>query len=57
MAAVEDSDSLCCRFCPDSLLDHIVAKVFAPEMDEELVIVVCVFVRGKDNNQFMFNRK
>jgi hypothetical protein len=22
------------RFCPDSLLDHIAAKVFAPEMDE-----------------------
>jgi hypothetical protein len=28
-------------FCPDSLLDHIAAKVFAPEMDEELLIVVC----------------
>ncbi len=40
-AAIEDGDSLCCRFCPDSLLDHIAAKVFAPEMDEELLIVVC----------------
>jgi hypothetical protein len=39
-AAIEDSDSLCCRLCPDSLLDHIVAKVFAPEMDEEVLIVV-----------------
>jgi hypothetical protein len=39
-AANEDGDSLCCHFCPDSLLDHIAAKVFAPEMDEELVIVV-----------------
>jgi hypothetical protein len=38
-AAIEDGDSLCCRFCPDSLLDHIAAKVFAPEMDEELLIV------------------
>jgi hypothetical protein len=25
---------------PDSLFDHIAAKVFAPEMDEELLIVV-----------------
>ncbi len=39
-AAIEDGDSLCCRFCPDSLLNHIAAKVFAPEMDEELLIVV-----------------
>ncbi len=39
-AAIEDGDSLCCRFCPDSLLVHITAKVFAPEMDEELLIVV-----------------
>jgi hypothetical protein len=39
-AAIEDGDSLCCRFCPDSLFDHISAKVFAPEMDEELLIVV-----------------
>ncbi len=45
-AAVEDGDSLCCRICPDSLLDHIAAKVFAPEMDEELLIVVCELVRG-----------
>jgi hypothetical protein len=39
-AAIEDGDSLCCCFCPDSLLDHIAAKMFAPEMDEELLIVV-----------------
>jgi hypothetical protein len=39
-AAIEYSDSSCCRLCPDSLLDHIAAKVFAPEMDEELLIVV-----------------
>ena len=39
-AAIEDGDSLYCRFCPDSLLGHIAAKVFGPEMDEELLIVV-----------------
>jgi hypothetical protein len=39
-AAIEDGDSLCSPFCPDSLLDHIAAKVFAQEMDEELLIVV-----------------
>jgi hypothetical protein len=39
-AAIEDGDSLCCRFCPDLLLDHIAATVFTPEMDEELLIVV-----------------
>ncbi len=39
-AAIEDGDSLCCRFCLDSLLDHITAKVFAPEIDKELLIVV-----------------
>jgi hypothetical protein len=39
-AAIEDGDSLCCCFCPYSLFDHIAAKVFAPEMDEELLIVV-----------------
>jgi hypothetical protein len=39
-AAIEGVDCLCCRFCPDSLLNHIAAKVFAPEMDEELLIVV-----------------
>jgi hypothetical protein len=38
-AAIEDGD-LCCRFCLDSLLDLIAAKVFAPEMDEKLLIVV-----------------
>jgi hypothetical protein len=39
-AAIGHGDSSCCRFCPDSLIDHIAAKVFAPEMDEELLIVV-----------------
>ncbi len=39
-AAIEDGDSLCCHFCPDSLLNHIAARVFAPAMDEELLIVV-----------------
>jgi hypothetical protein len=39
-AAIEDGVSLCCRFCLDSLLDPIAAKVFAPEMDEELLLVV-----------------
>jgi hypothetical protein len=39
-AAIEDGASLCCCLCPDSLLDHIAAKVFAPEMDEELLVVV-----------------
>ena len=45
-AAIEDGDSLCCRFCLDSLLNHIAAKVFAPEMNEELLIVVCELFRG-----------
>jgi hypothetical protein len=45
-AAIEDGDSLCCRFCPNSFLDHIAAKVFTPEMDEELLIVVWELVRG-----------
>ncbi len=44
--AIEYGDSLCCHFCPDSLLGHIAAKVFAPEMNEELLIVVCELVRG-----------
>jgi hypothetical protein len=39
-AAIEDGDSFCCHFCPDSLLDHIAANVFVSEMDEELPIVV-----------------
>jgi hypothetical protein len=39
-AAIEDGVSLCCRFCPDSILENIAAKVFALEMDEELLIVV-----------------
>jgi hypothetical protein len=45
-AAIEDGDFLRCRFCPDSLLDHIAAKVFALEMDEELLIVAGELVRG-----------
>jgi hypothetical protein len=45
-AAIEDGDSLCCHFCPDSLLDQISAKVFAPEMNEELLIVVQELRRG-----------
>jgi hypothetical protein len=45
-AAIENGDSLCCHFCPDSLLNHIAAKVFIPEMDEELLIVVRELVRG-----------
>ncbi len=45
-AAIEDGDSLCYRFCPDSLFDHIAAKVFALETDEELLIMVCKLVRG-----------
>ncbi len=45
-AAVEDGDSSCCCFCLDSLLDHIAAKVFAPEIDDELLIVVCELGRG-----------
>ncbi len=45
-AAIEDGDSSCCRFCLDSLFDHLAAKVFALEMDEELLIVVCELVRG-----------
>jgi hypothetical protein len=39
-AAIEDNDSSCCHFCPVLILNHIAAKVFAPEMDEELLIVV-----------------
>jgi hypothetical protein len=38
-AAIEDGDSWYCHFCPDSLFDHIAAKVLALEMDEELLIV------------------
>ncbi len=45
-AAIEDGDSLCSCFCLDSLFDHIAAKVSAPKMDEELLIVVCELVRG-----------
>jgi hypothetical protein len=56
-AAIEDGDSLCCHFCPDSLVDHIAAKVLALEMDKELLILVCELARRKDNNQLMFNRK
>jgi hypothetical protein len=45
-AAIEHGDSLCCAFCPYSLIDHIAAKVFALEMDEELLIVVWELVRA-----------
>jgi hypothetical protein len=45
-AAIEDGDSLCCHFCLDSLVDHMAAKVLAPEMDDELLILVCELVRG-----------
>jgi hypothetical protein len=45
-AAIEDGDSLCRPFCPDSLVDHIAAKVLAMEMDDELLILVCELVRG-----------
>jgi hypothetical protein len=45
-AAIDDGDSSCRRFCPDSLLDHIAAKVLALEMDDELLILVCELVRG-----------
>jgi hypothetical protein len=39
-----DVDSLCRRFCPDSLVDHISAKL-VPEMDDELLILVCELVK------------
>ncbi len=45
-AAIEDGNSLWRHFCPDSLVDHIAAKVLAPEMNEELLILVCKLVRG-----------
>jgi hypothetical protein len=45
-AAIEDGDSSCCCFCPDSLVDHIAAKVLALEMDDELLILFCELVRG-----------
>jgi hypothetical protein len=45
-ATIDDEDSLCCHFCLDSLVDHIAAKVLAPEMDDELLILVCELVRG-----------
>jgi hypothetical protein len=31
-AAIDDGDSSCRRFCLDSLVDHVAAKVLAPEM-------------------------
>jgi hypothetical protein len=49
-AAVDDGDSLCWCFCPDSLIDHIAAKVLALEMDDKLLILVCECVRGQHNN-------
>jgi hypothetical protein len=45
-AVIEDGNSLCWCFCLDSRVDHIAAKVLAPEMDEELLILVCELVRG-----------
>jgi hypothetical protein len=45
-AAIDNGDSFCCRFCPDSLVDHIAAKMLVPEMDDELLILVCELVRG-----------
>jgi hypothetical protein len=56
-AAVDTGDSLCQGFCLDSRIDHIAAKVLAPEMDDELLILVCEFMRGQHNNQHIFNRK
>jgi hypothetical protein len=44
--AIDDGDSLCHCFCLDSLVDHIAAKALAPEMDDELLILVCELVRG-----------
>jgi hypothetical protein len=44
-AAIEHGDSSHYHICLDSLLDHIAAKVFAPEMDEELLIVFRELVR------------
>ncbi len=45
-AAIEDGDSLCHRFCPNSLVDHLAGKVLAPVMDDELLILVCEIMRG-----------
>jgi hypothetical protein len=39
--AIGDGDSLCRFFCLDSLVDHIAAKVLAPEMDDDFLILVC----------------
>ncbi len=55
-AAVDDGDSLCQHFCLDTLIDLITAKVLALEMDDELLILVCDFVRGQHDNQHIFNR-
>jgi hypothetical protein len=56
-AAIDDGDSLCCHFCPDSFVDHIAAKVLALKMDDKHLILVCELVREQENNQHMFNRK
>jgi hypothetical protein len=56
-AAVDDGDSLCCCFCLDSLMDHIAAKMLSPKMDDELLILVCEFMRGQHNNQRSIENK
>ncbi len=53
-AAVDDGDSFCRHFCPDLLINHIAAKVLAPGMDDELLILVHEFVRGQHNNQHKY---
>jgi hypothetical protein len=45
-AAIEDGDSLCCHVCLDSLVDHIAAKLLTPEMNDELLLLLCELVRG-----------
>jgi hypothetical protein len=56
-AAVDDGEFLHRRFCPNSLIDHIAAKVLAPEMGDELLILVGEVVRGQHNNQHKYHRK
>ncbi len=56
-AGIDDGDSLHQSFCPDLLIDHIVAKVLAPKMYDELLILVHEFVRRQHNNKHKFNRK
>jgi hypothetical protein len=56
-AVIDTGNSSCRRFCPDSLIDHIAAQVLTPEMDDELLILVCKFMSGQHNNQHILNRK